>query len=352
MAVSKGALDAYILMSMHRIERLYYDTSGSCYLSFSGGKDSTVVLAIIKMCEDIGTIPKNAIPAVYCDTKIELGATEEFVKWVQANYYSNLQIIKPKKLFPQIIKESGKPMKSKMRSVALWYNQNKPELKTGKGLYDPDFINSNRVKLGNRDYHLAHPKFDIRVADECCNVLKKDPFSTYAKENNILGYFTGMRAEEGGKRAYGYEKRLKEGKSPCTTCNKDGIIHRMPIIDWTDEIVEAFVKEYNVPLSKAYTEYGLERTGCFLCPYGKDIKGKLENLYKNEPNRYKAALFYMQDVYIAQGVELLWDKDYMAKFKEKWKDYEVMRYEMLKKYRPCCQLVKRYEKAHGIKGGE
>ena len=48
-------LDEKISIAMHRIEQMYYETKGKCYLSFSGGKDSTVILALIKMCEEIYT---------------------------------------------------------------------------------------------------------------------------------------------------------------------------------------------------------------------------------------------------------------------------------------------------------
>ena len=88
-------LDKKIANAMHRIESLYFQTDGKCYVSFSGGKDSTVILAIIKMCEDILTIPHNAIPAVFSDTGIELGATKDFVRWVKNNWYENVEIIRP-----------------------------------------------------------------------------------------------------------------------------------------------------------------------------------------------------------------------------------------------------------------
>ena len=42
---------------MERIESLYNETDGKCFLSYSGGKDSTVILALIKMCQEIFTIP-------------------------------------------------------------------------------------------------------------------------------------------------------------------------------------------------------------------------------------------------------------------------------------------------------
>lgn len=150
----------------------------------------------------------------------------------------------------------------------------------------------------------------------------------------------GERQAEGGVRALAM---AAQGGNICTRINKKGIIAKKPIVDWTDEICDLFIAEYNVPLSRAYTEYGLKRTGCFCCPYALDVEKNLENLHTYEPNRYKAALFYLKDVYIAQGVKLDFDDAYMQEYAEKWKEYETMRYEMLKKYRPDCTLVKQYE---------
>ena len=122
-------LDIKITNAMHRIEDLYYKTNGKCYLSFSGGKDSTVILTLIKLCEQIYTLPPNSIPAVFSDTGIELGATRDFVRWVKENWYPNVEIIRPKRTFSWILKNKGKPMKSKLKSefIARWQkkkNQN------------------------------------------------------------------------------------------------------------------------------------------------------------------------------------------------------------------------------------
>lgn len=78
-----------------------------------------------------------------------------------------------------------------------------------------------------------------------------------------------------------------------------------------------------------------------------DVDKRLEVLHTYEPNHYKAALYFLKDVYIAQGVELQFDEDYMREYKEQWIEYEPMRYEMLKKYRPDCMICKKYEKGHG-----
>lgn len=251
---------------MERIEALFHDTDGKCYVSFSGGKDSTVILALIKMCEDIYTLPPNAMPAVFCNTGIELGATVEFAQWVKENYYSNVQVIRP----------------------------------------DP-----------------------------------KKPFEKYNKENDIEGFITGLRSDEGGARQLQADGHIKNGGSLCTTM-RGGLINKLPIIDWTDSDIEDFINEHNVPLSKAYTEQGYERTGCFLCPYSLQLRDNLVKLHKYEPLRYKAAMHWLKDVYIAQGVILPFDAEYEAERLKKWNNsYSMMRYEMLCKYRPLS--AKKYE---------
>lgn len=327
-------LEIKVTNAMHRIEDLYFQTNGKCYLSFSGGKDSTVILALIKMCEDILTIPKNGIPAVFCDTGIELGATKDFVIWVKNNWYKNVEIIRPEKTFSWIINNKGKPMKSKLKSQFLSrYQKGNTSKNTILNL-----LGKNgkviKAKIANKDLHMIHPNFDIKVSDSCCLILKKKPFEKYNKENDIKGYIIGERIAEGGVRELRAKKRINEGKSICTKTKGDYIV-KLPIIDWTDEDIEEFIEEYNVPLSKAYTEQEYERTGCFLCPFSFQIADNLQNLYKYEPNRYKAAMKWMKDVYIAQNVILKFDKEYENERKQKWfKDYDHMRYEMLKKYRP------------------
>ena len=162
-------LDTKITRAMERIESLYYETEGKCYLSFSGGKDSTVILAIIKMCEEIYTIPKNAIPAVFSNTGIELGATVEFVKWVKENWYENVQIIRPEKTFSWIINNKGKPMKSKMKSEYISrYQKNRRkdtltfEYMLGVGSNGKTFA---RAKIADKDLHMLHDDFDIKASD-------------------------------------------------------------------------------------------------------------------------------------------------------------------------------------------
>lgn len=47
---------------------------------------------------------------------------------------------------------------------------------------------------------------------------------------------------------------------------------------------------YGVAHSKCYTDYGLVRTGCVGCPFGKRIGDEMSVLSQYEPRLYKAAL--------------------------------------------------------------
>ena len=313
---------------------LYTETCGDCYLSFSGGKDSTIVLSLIKALD-------LNIPAVLSNTGLEMTAITDFINWVKNNYYNNVVIITPEMKYNDVIKD-GKPFRSKIKSTALKYYQKDPNCKTAKSLYDDNYTTSHKIRLANKDFHVLYNDFNIKINDNCCEMMKKRPFAKYVEHSGAQGCLTGMRALEGGQRELIYDRKLKQGKNVCTDIKKDGFIQKSPIIDWTDEMCEMYIKEYNIPLSRAYTDYGLKRTGCYLCPFDKDLQTRLEILYKYEPNKYKAALYYMRDIYIAQGVTLDFDNEYMYEYNNMWKKYNKMRYEMLKKWRPNCRIVEQY----------
>ena len=100
-----------------------------------------------------------------------------------------------------------------------------------------------------------------------------------------------------------------------------------------------------MPLSRAYTEYGMERTGCMGCPFALDIADNLRILHDYEPLRYKGAMHFLKDVYIAQNVKLPFDEEYEKERENKWEtEYLEMRDEMLKKYRPDSRLLKKRKK--------
>lgn len=344
----ENALDTKILKAVHRIEDLYFQTAGNCYISFSGGKDSTVLLALTKMSIDVGVLPDEGIKAVFINTGVEMQATIDFVKWCKdSGYYKNIEIIRPALPYAKVIQEYGKPMKSKMKAefIGRWQKGNRTDTTMQYLVYGKNPSNGkqfSKTKLADKDFHMLHPDFKIRVSQKCCKYLKKEPLKEYDKKNNMDGKIVGIRAGEGGVRALQVEKRLKNGGKLCTYYNGKVMV-KAPIIDWTDEDIEDFIKEYNVPLSKAYTVYGMKRTGCYGCPFSLDLEDNLRILHDHEPNRYKAAMYFLKDVYIAQNVKLPFDTKYERERDHKWKtEYLEMRNEMLKAYRPNSSILKKY----------
>ena len=103
-------LSIKIRMSMERI-RMWVREYGEdgVYVSFSGGKDSTVLLDIVR-----NRMGYKDIPAVFVDTGLEYPEIREFVKG-----FDNVVWLKPKMQFRKVIEKYGYPFPSKEVSEAI-----------------------------------------------------------------------------------------------------------------------------------------------------------------------------------------------------------------------------------------
>lgn len=101
-------LSAKIQMTKRRIsEWVEYFGEGGVYVSFSGGKDSTVLLDLVRKI-----YPQ--IPAVFVDTGLEYPEIREFVRT-----FENVVWLKPKMNFRQVIEKYGYPFFSKEISECI-----------------------------------------------------------------------------------------------------------------------------------------------------------------------------------------------------------------------------------------
>lgn len=94
------------------IHKIYTSSEGTkyednCYISFSGGKDSTVLLHLARQ------IYPN-IPAVYIDTGLEFPEVREF-----ALSQTNVIKLVPKMNFKQVIETYGYPVVSKEQAAFI-----------------------------------------------------------------------------------------------------------------------------------------------------------------------------------------------------------------------------------------
>ena len=328
--------DDYLQMAiddaLFRIRRDYNRSGGKIYLSFSGGKDSTVLAHLIMMAN-----LETHIPFVYSDTGIELDAIKKFVN----NFpYDNIIKVKPRKPFAQVLKENGKPAINKIRANHLGVYQNHMdapfESRTARqmitGIREKDGVQMTgqicKVKLANKHMHFLHPDTEFKISNSCCMYLKKYPFKDFEKEHDMRGSFSGVRSAEGGVRSMQYSScvniKHKNGKE---------FYQSMPIIDWTDEMVDLFIKKYDIEISEAYTVYGCKRTGCSACPFSKNVKQDLKVLWDYEPLKYKAMMKWLKDVYMYQEIECDWDEEYIKEYNERKPIIEQRRQEMMDKFR-------------------
>jgi 3'-phosphoadenosine 5'-phosphosulfate sulfotransferase (PAPS reductase)/FAD synthetase len=88
-------------LTLARIKAYYERLDGQVYVSFSGGKDSTVLL-------DLARRIYPDIPAVFVDTGLEYPEIREFVRTIP-----NVTWLKPKIPFTQVIEKYGYPVVSK-----------------------------------------------------------------------------------------------------------------------------------------------------------------------------------------------------------------------------------------------
>ena len=153
-------LEIAVNEAIERIQRAYTQTNGKIFLSFSGGKDSTVLAELIKMAN----LPTD-VPFVFANTGIELDATYEFVKDYD---YSNMVVIKPRKPFAHIIRDYGVPALSKTKSQFLNTYQN--ALRDGKNPLDSvrvtrllGFTGDGRDRIANKHLHLYTLTMNIEL---------------------------------------------------------------------------------------------------------------------------------------------------------------------------------------------
>ena len=273
-------LDIKILKTRQRIREFYNELGGKVYVSFSGGKDSTILLDLVRK-----EFP-NVI-AVYCDTGLEYPELKEFVK-----KQTNVVIIKPKKTFVQVIEEYGFPVISKDVSMVIEYaKKGKPwAINRLKGLEaDGSFREDSFKKRYKKYYYLIDSPF--KISSKCCDIMKKRPFKLYEKENKVSP-IVGTVAEESKFRRDAW---IKNG---CNAFDSKRNISQ-PLSFWTEQDVLTYIKDNNLEIASVYGELeevkeklkfsGCQRTGCMFCALGVHLekgKNRFEKMKETHPKIY------------------------------------------------------------------
>lgn len=260
------------------------------YLSFSGGKDSTILHYLIDWA-----LPGNTIPRVFINTGIEYQAIVDFVKGL-AKDDPRFIILQPTQAIKPMLEKYGYPFKSKefahhygiyqhsgkVKSVLKFLGENdsgaKNKLIVCPAMLKPLFTEENRLPF--------------KVSSDCCRKMKKEPIKKWEKQNNRHVAITGMRASEGGQRM-----RIDN----CILTDSQGNLKRFhPLIkvdeEWEDWLIHTHT--HTIALCKLYCQpYNFKRTGCKGCPFSLDLQEQLETMETYMPNERKQCEFIWKPVY-------------------------------------------------------
>ena len=162
------------------------------YLSFSGGKDSTILHHLLDMA-----LPNNRIPRVFINTGIEYNAIVEFAKEL-ASKDDRFILLEPSVKITPMLKKYGYPFKSKQHSHNLMVYQHSGIGKTVER-YLGIIESSTKFRCPKMLEYQFTEEFKLKVSDNCCLKMKKEPIHKWEKENNRFVAMTGMRNSEGGK---------------------------------------------------------------------------------------------------------------------------------------------------------
>lgn len=282
-------LEAKIRMTKQRIRAWYEYWGGQVYVSFSGGKDSTVLKHLVdSMYSDV--------PAVFVNTGLEYPEIQKFVRDVKAGKYdcfnSDVEMLRPETRFDEVIKKYGYPVVSK--AVSRKISDANKGLEHVEKFFDGTAVdkhgNLSRFNCAKWKYLIDAP---FNVSHKCCDVMKKKPFSIYEKETKRKPFIGTMASES----------TLREKAWLKTGCNafESKKPKSQPMAFWTEQDVLEYIVKYKVPYASVYGQIqeegefegqmfidgfhtrlcttGANRTGCMFCMFGCHLE--------KEPNRFQ-----------------------------------------------------------------
>lgn len=251
------------------------------YISFSGGKDSTVLSFLVDIA-----LPGNKIPRVYANTGIEYKMILEFVEREKKREHPwELIVLKPSVPIKLMLEKEGYPFKSKEHAavVASYQGGNKD------GKWIKNYLEkTGRFALPEQLRYQFTDECTLKISDKCCERLKEGPLREWQKNNKKPYSIVGIMRDEGGRRS----------SANCMAFIGNKLKKFQPLALITKEWEDWFIKEYNIELSKIYyPPYNFTRTGCKGCPFNPNIQKDLDVLEQFFPQERKQCEIIWKPVY-------------------------------------------------------
>lgn len=280
---------------------------GQVYVSFSGGKDSTVLKHIVDSMYD-------DVPSLFVNTGLEYPEIQKF-----AMSQKNVITVRPEMRFDEVIKKHGYPVVSKEVARRVQYTK-KAIAENREENYKDYLLLMGRYLMPNGEKsHFNCEKWgflldaNFPISANCCAVMKKKPAKQYEKE-------TGRKAIIG---TLANESKLREQQWLKYGCNafEKNTPTSQPLSFWTEQDILHYIKKYDVPYCSVYgdivvkpdvnvptdqiniidylgcyeekdklTTTGCNRTGCIFCMFGCHLEkepNRFQRLKQTHPRQYE-----------------------------------------------------------------
>lgn len=325
-------LDRKIAITQARIIEWFNFWEGDVYVSFSGGKDSTVLLdLVIKTIKAID--PTFEVPVVFSNTGLEYPEIQKFAKSKGATF------VTPKMNIVEVIRNYGYPLISKEVSSAIYYarrikpydsgaacdthththtrtrlqrnnvqttgtarqttseqarmggkTSSEPLSESGTNCLTKESTHvvqkdirrkelmgtmgssdcSTKSKFNKKKWLPLAQELPALISHKCCDVMKKSPIGIYQRATHNKPYL-GTMAEESIMRRQAWIRagcNAFEGKKPSS----------QPLSFWTEQDILEYIRTYQIEICSVYGDIveedgvlcttGCSRTGCTMCGFG------------------------------------------------------------------------------------
>lgn len=298
------------ILTYEKLDQWYTAWNGKCYVSFSGGKDSTVLAYLAARYLSSFRVPPWELNLVFVNTGLEYPEIQKFVNtyadWLREKFPRvtvNLHRLRQKMNIRQVVRKYGYSIVSKEVAEYVRDARRNPSGLRMKRLRGEDVRKDGQPSAYNCEKweYLLYAPFVI--SSTCCAIMKKSPLKTYEHK-------TGQQATTA---TMAEESRLRMMKWLTTGCNAFDGKRPMgnPMSFWTEQDVLRFIVDRELPIASVYGDIvasdgendyaetlidcklhctGCHRTGCMFCAFGAHLEkgeNRFERMKHTHPKHYE-----------------------------------------------------------------
>jgi 3'-phosphoadenosine 5'-phosphosulfate sulfotransferase (PAPS reductase)/FAD synthetase len=303
-------LDDKVITSVEKLYEWYTEWGGQCYVSFSGGKDSTVLAYLVAWYLSSFRTPPWELNLVFVNTGLEYPEIQKFVNeyagWLRREFPHvtvNLVRLRPKMSIRQIVTKYGYSVVSKEVADCIADAKRNPNGLRMRRLRGEDMRRDGKPSVYNcpKWEYLLYAPFNISA--KCCATMKKTPLKAYAHKTGQQAIVATMAEESRLRMTYWLKTGCNafEGKRPIGK----------PMSFWTEQDVFRYISDNQIPIASVYGDIvasdgendypstliekplhctGCQRTGCMFCGFGAHLEkgeNRFERMKHTHPKHYE-----------------------------------------------------------------